>query len=221
MIGHGPELTATGTSIYDKLERAWFSTTMPLGERCRLVSKYFYEAHLDLGRTAALLKTTPAEFEAMLLLGALDETSLNHISAANPPKTTWLLLSEAEPEEVIVALGALESRDIAEDPSTCVYQAIKDYSGPSLCERVASLSPDTLQHMHKKGLEYGALDEFCAKFLSSVAHQRKCGKVLTEKQSKKLTEILQMLVNKRVVLADSADGDQDYCNEVLKSLGHI
>ena len=92
----------------EEIKRIWSDSNILLGDKINDISSLFYSEGLDLAGTAAFIKATPSELDALLSLGDLDEGILNLISKVNPPKTTWTMLGNASDEEVIEALNALD-----------------------------------------------------------------------------------------------------------------
>lgn len=209
----------------DAIKIAWNDSDTDLGYKIMEISKAFYSTGLDLAATAAYIKATPTELASLLALSALDEEIIRLISEIDPPKTTWTIIANASPEEIEQALNALKENK-AKDPgkrvdcalSAFVYQKMIEISGPPSEQKVAGLSGDILKHALKKGDDFNSLSEWEKKFLKSVANQKKMGKVLSDKQAKKLKDILGSLVDKDVIKRDSIDGDQDICDEILDAL---
>lgn len=209
----------------ESIRDAWSDASLPLGKKIALVSTLYYSAGLDLGTTAAYIRATPSELDALLTLGNLDDELLDAISKANPSMTTWTFLGNATDEEVMRALGALRERDsrnasgaMAEGAGECVYQSMVEIAAPTIEMKVANLSSEVITRAEKKSEEYGVLDDWKRKFLKSVAAQKKRGKTLSYKQADKLTEILRELVESDVVKRDSLDGDQSVCDAILDAL---
>lgn len=88
----------------DQIKTNWEDKDIKLGDKISSISDLFYSEGLDLSGTAAFIKATPSELEALLSLGALNSEILDMISDVNPPKTTWTMLGNASDEEIIEAL---------------------------------------------------------------------------------------------------------------------
>ena len=71
----------------------------------------------------------------------------------------------------------------------------------------------------KKGENFNALSDWEKKFLKSVSGQKKRGRMLTDKQVMQVMKILGNLVDKKAILRNSIDGDQDICDRILDALG--
>ena len=216
----------------DKLEAleiikgAWNDRTIKLGDKINTISEAYYDAGLDLATTAAFIKATPAELDSLLGLSEFDEDIIEELSKANPPKTTWSVLASASEEEIKQALKALEddkdssqAKSLNFTKSEFVYQKMVEISGPSVEQRVGSLSADDLKHLLKKGTSFGALSDWETRFLKSIAAQKNKGKVFSEKQTARLINIIEALVNKGAITRNSIDGDQDICDRILDALG--
>lgn len=208
------------------VKEVWNDPDITLGQRINSISEAYYSTGLDLATTAAYIKATPAELDALLELSEFDEDIIEKISKANPPKTTWSVLASASDEEVIQALQALERDDIGAQQkdshltmSEFVYNTMVEISGPSLEQRIGNLSGDDLKHILKKGQDFNALSEWETKFLKSIAAQKKRGKVLSDKQSAQLIKISEGLVSKGAITRNSIDGDQEICDRILDALG--
>ena len=210
----------------EKVKEIWNDPDITLGQKINSVAETYYSTGLDLATTAAYIKATPAELDALLELSEFDEDVIEMISKANPPETTWIMLASASEEEVIQAIKALENdgngtqqKDAHLTMSEFVYHTMVEVSGPSVEQRVGNLSGDDIKHILKKGQDFNALDAWQIKFLKSLATQKKRGKVLSEKQSTHLIKIIESLVSKGAITRNSIDGDQDICDRILDALG--
>ena len=94
-----------------------------------------------------------------------------------------------------------------------------EVSGPTLEDRVASISGDDLKYISIKAASFDVLNKWESKFLTSIANQKKIGKVLSDKQIDKLIPLLEKLSEKEVITRDSIDNDQAICNRILDALG--
>lgn len=110
------------------IRKTWDSENLSLEEKIVTISEAFYSVGLDIATTANFIKTTPAELYAFLSLSNLDEGMIRMISDANPPKTTWPLLSSGNDDEIKKALSALSdsSRSKNESVSEFIYQHTSD-----------------------------------------------------------------------------------------------
>ncbi len=214
---------------FEALERinvAWNSTGFTLGERIKNISSDFYAVGLDLATTAAFIKATPAELDALLSLGSLDDDIIDLISEVNPPKTTWTLLASASDEEIRQALKALEHAKITHEDkqgstsvSEFVYQQMLDVAGPTTEQLVGMLTGSELGHALKKGQDFNVLSEWDNKFFKSIVVQKKRGKALSTKQLAIMIRILTDLANRGVIKRNSIDGDEEICDKILDAIG--
>lgn len=210
----------------EQIKAVWVDETMPLGQRIVDISSAFSSAGLDLATTAAFIHATPAELDFFLALGELDDETIEAISELNPPKTTWVMLASANDEELESALAALRNDRNAEGrPSSLhsvaeyLYVTMVEVEGPTIEQKVGNLPGDTLRHALKKGEDFKALGAWDAKFLKSVAGQKKRGKVLSDRQVNQLIRILGELADAGAIVRNSIDGDADICDDILDALG--
>lgn len=210
----------------EEIKRVWDDKNVDLGEKILTISTAFHSAGLNLATTAAYIKATPIELDSLLALGELDDDIISTIARVNPPKTTWTMLASASDEEIEKALKALELGKGKTQPegahytaSEFVYQTMMEISGPTMEQKVASLSGDDLKHALKKGEDFNILNDWEKKFLKSVAAQKKRGKVPTDKQVASLIKALMGLVTKGAIVRNSIDGDQEICDRILDALG--
>lgn len=210
----------------EKIKGYWNDGKMPLGKKIVEISNEFYSVGLDLPTTAAFIKATPAELDALLSLGALDDAIIDEISKIDPPKTAWALLANASDEEIHQALSALREKDPPEEDgkkrastTSFVYQQMLEASGPTIEQRVSSLSGFDLYHAWEKNAGFDALGKKSADFLRSVSIQKKKGRTLTRKQLPWLIDILSDLADKKVIVRDSIDGDKEICDRILDAIG--
>lgn len=210
----------------EAVKELWLNANLPLGEKAAAISNEFYAAGLDFATTAAYIKATPSELDALLEIGGFDDEVLERISAVNPPKTTWAMLASASDEEIETALTALERKATSnqEAPKSSrtefFYYAMIEVAEPSLEQKAAALSSDALWHAVTKAEHFdGALNDWETKFLKSVATQKKRGKSLSEKQGASIAKACKKLVDRGILSRQSIDGDQAYCDEIMDALG--
>ena len=208
----------------EKIKETWDNPDIKLSEKITEISNLFYSVGLDLPGTAQYIKATPAELDALLSLGGLNEDIIKLISDVNPPETTWTLLANAGDDEIKQALKVIKSNKSSDNHfdmplSEYVYQQMLEVAGPSPERRVGLLSGEEIRKIRKKGEDFNALSDWEVKFLKSLASQKKLGKTLSQKQSSRLLEILNNLADKGAIKRDSIDGDQELCNKVLDAIG--
>ncbi len=214
---------------YEALERidaAWKNSELPLGEKITSISNDFYSVGLDLASTAAYIKATPAELDALLSLSALDDDIIEMISNVAPPKTTWALLANASDDEIRQALNALakakgtqEEKQNPTSVSEFVYQQMLDVAGPTPEQLVGMLTGNELGHALKKGQDFNILSDWDNKFFKSVVVQKKRGKALSSKQLGVLIRILAELADRGAIKRNSIDGDEEICDKILDAIG--
>ena len=209
-----------------RIDAAWNNDSLSLGEKITSISSDYYAVGLDLATTAAFIKATPAELDALLSLSELDDDIIKTISEVDPPKTTWALLANASDDEIRQALKALTQAKNTHDEkqtitsmSKFVYQQMLDVAGPTPEQLVGMLTGNELGHALKKGQDFNALTDWENKFFKSVVVQKKRGKALTNKQLAKLIQILTELANRGVIKRDSIDGDEAICDKILEAIG--
>ena len=209
-----------------RIDAAWNNDSLSLGEKITSISSDYYAVGLDLATTAAFIKATPAELDALLSLSELDDDIIKTISEVDPPKTTWALLANASDDEIRQALKALtqaknthEEKHTITSVSEFVYQQMLDVAGPTPEQLVGMLTGNELGHALKKGQDFNALTDWENKFFKSVVAQKKRGKALSDKQLAKLIQILTELANRGVIKRDSIDGDEAICDKILEAIG--
>ena len=208
------------------IKDAWQNKSITLGEKIDSISEAYYSAGLDLDTTAAFIKATPAEFSSLLELSEFDDDIIEEISKVNPPKTTWSVLASASDDEILQALKALENdkdnsqaKSLHYTKSEFVFQKMVEVSGPTVEQKISSLTGDDLKHLHKKGTDFNALNDWQSKFLKSVAGQKKRGKTLSDKQAVQLIKIIRTLIDRGAIKRNSIDGDKEICDRILDTLG--
>lgn len=210
----------------EKIDKAWNNDDLSLGEKITEISSDFYAVGLDLATTAAYIKATPAELDALLSLSVLDDDIIDMISKADPPKTTWALLASASDEEIRQALKAFidpKGAPVRIKGSTSVsefiYQQMLDVAGPTPEQLVGMLTGNDLGHALKKGQDFDALSDWENKFFKSVVAQKKRGKALSTKQLSVIIRILTDLADRGVIKRNSIDGDKEICDKILNAIG--
>ena len=210
----------------ERINAAWNNASLSLGEKITSISNDYYAVGLDLATTAAFIKATPAELDALLTLSALDDDIIKTISDVDPPKTTWALFANASDDEVREALKALtqaknshDEKQTSTSVSEFVYQRMLDVAGPTPEQLVGMLTGNELGHALKKGQDFNVLSDWENKFYKSVVVQKKRGKALSNKQLAVLIDILTELANRGVIKRNSIDGDEAICDKILKAIG--
>lgn len=207
------------------IKSTWDDTKIPLGRKASVISEEFYSAGLDFATTAAYIRATPAEFDALLEIGALDDEVLERVSAVNPPKAAWTMLSNATDEEVCQALSAIErSRGASSEPRSSitelVYFSMIEVAEPTSEQRAALISSNALWHAVTKAEHFdSALNSWETNFMKDVAGKKKRGNTLTEKQGANIAKICAKLAKRGIISRESIDGDQELCDEILDALG--
>ena len=208
------------------INEIWHNSKLTLGEKIKGISDCYYDVGLDLASTAAFIKATPAELDAMLDLSSLDEEIIDLISEANPPQTTWALLANGSDEEIKQAISAYElMKDVHRDEtkpravSEFIYQQMLDVSGPTTEQRVGMLSGNDLQCALKKAQSFGVLSDWEKRFFTGIVAQKKKGKTLSMKQVDHLLPILNDLADRGVISRNSIDGDNIVCDRILDAIG--
>ena len=72
----------------ENIKMIWNDENSELGYKMEKISSYFYSNGLDLISTAAFIKCTPSELDALLSMAGLEDELITRISKINPPKTT-------------------------------------------------------------------------------------------------------------------------------------
>lgn len=201
------------------IKKAWDEEGLSLENKIFSISDAFYSVGLDIATTASFIKATPAEFDAFLSLSNLDDDMIRIISEANPPKTIWPLLASGNDNEIKKALDALltTTRSKNESVSEFVYQQMIEVAGKTPERLISQLTGDELLYLANKAKSFSVTEKE-VKFLTSVAGQKKRGKVLSEKQIIVVRSILNGLADNKVIQRNSIDGDQELCDKVLDSI---
>ena len=203
----------------ENIKEAWTKTDISLADKVTTISNNFYSVGLDLASTAEYIKATPAELDAILCLGGLNEEILERLSKINPPETTWELFANASENEINQALDALEQKTVDDSHlSEFVFRHMSEVAGPSVNQRVGMLTSSDIKKVRVKGEEFKALSEKEIKFLKSIAVKR-YSTDLSDAQLEWFKDILIKLVEKGAIKRDSIDGDADLCNRILDALG--
>ena len=202
------------------IKKTWDSESLSLEDKIITISDAFYSVGLDIATTANFIKTTPAEFYAFLSLSNLDEDMIRMISDANPPKTTWPLLSSGNDEEIKKALKALSatSRSHNESVSEFIFQQMIEVAGSTSEQLISELTGGELFTLAKKAKSFTSVLPNTLKILNNLAGQKKRGKVLSEKQIALLKSLLNELADNKVIQRNSIDGDEELCDKVLDAL---
>lgn len=202
------------------IKEKWAEDNLSLEDKIISISSAFYSVGLDIATTANYIRVTPAEFDAFLSLSNLSDEMIRMISEANPPKTTWPLLASGNDEEIKKALSALSASSSLrnESVSEFIYQQMIEVAGETPEQQISQLTGGELFYLAGKAKNFSVAEKGI-KFLSSVAGQKKTGKVLNEKQINVLMDILKDLADNNVIQRNSIDGDKELCDKVLDAIG--
>jgi hypothetical protein len=192
-----------------------------LGEWVSEVSSAFFENGLDLIPAAELIEAQPAELYAALSLATLSDENLVLVSKYNPPITTWFFLAECPPDDLAEVLETVDKRPNGVSASEATSEAVRQRLGPSIADSIAELDSRAFAYLAEKALQHGALSEKGRRALKSFGAWLRTGKPLTLKQVSYAHSLIQELVNKGVVAANSPDGDEEIMLAALKAVGRL
>jgi hypothetical protein len=201
----------------ERLVQAW-QAQGDFMEWVRGTADAYFASMYSLEAAALAVRSTVAEFQAVLNLSLLEDDDLNRIASARPPKTTWLSLAQASSTSLTAALEALERRGSDESPFYVVRQALSEIEGPTVQEKVAALSGKTVEQMAAKAVQYKLLATKQQQAIANFAALKRRGTPLTPAQVAYLGNLLEQLVAGGAVRPDSPDNDQDHCDAVLAAL---
>ena len=94
-----------------------------------------------------------------------------------------------------------------------------EVAGETPEQLVSQLTGGEMFYLANKGRNFNSVNQKSLKYLNSFAAQKKRGKVLSEKQTAILIDILNELADNNVIQRDSIDGDKELCNTVLDAIG--
>jgi len=191
----------------------------PLGEWVSEVSSAFFENGLDLVPAAELIEAQPAELYAALSLATLSDDNLDLVSKYNPPITTWFFLAECPPDELAEVLEIVDQRPKGVSASQATSEAVRQKLGPSIADSIAELDSRVFTYLAEKALQHGALTEKNRGALKSFGARLRTGKPLTLKQVAYAHGLIEELVIKGVISANSPDGDEEIMLAALKAVG--
>lgn len=204
---------------YTSLIFAWSAfDDLPFNEWIIGVSESYFRAGVGLKIASAILDVRPAELQAALNLGILDDNDLQLLANLEPPKTTWFSLASASTEEIQAGIEALKTVRVGQSPSTVVNDAIKAINGPTSLERIASLSSNAFGHAARKAEAYDLLSEKSRKALKNWQSNIRTGKGLTPAQAAYAKSLFQQLADGGAIVRNSADEDTEICDEILDAL---
>lgn len=203
------------------LRTAWESASSgkPLESWVTEISQAYFDSGLSLASAARIAGARQAEFLAVLQLASLDQDSLSLVSQSNPPKTTWLTLAKASKETIELCLEQLRDDAGKHAAVAIVGNLVRSRSNDAAFDAVATLPGEVIVHFGKKAKEYGALSENNRKALLSMGRSKAAGRVLSAAQRKYLADLLRQLYLDGVVSTESKDGDQPFCDLVIKAVG--
>ena len=116
------------------------------------------------------------------------------------------------------ALSRMQKSKNKSSPCMVVDDAIESVGGGGPSTRVSKLTGEVISHAAKKAVDYNALNPVARGALKRFGSMRKSGKIMTPKQIGYLQSLLEDLVKRGVIRANSPDGDQEICNQIIKAL---
>lgn len=203
---------------------AWQRQRTPFDRWIRSVTDEFERSQrtrspLGLNEAALVTGATQAEIAAVLRLGSLDDDSLRLLSQHPPPMTTWLVLGEATPDLVRVAVQALDQRSSGERASVVLARALGLTNDGEKYGRLARISGESLLSMARRASEYEVLRPKDRKFLYSIGQRFKAGnRDLSPAQMTYLEGTLETLSLAGLLKSGPEDSDKAACEEVAKAL---
>lgn len=196
----------------------WNQDRDPFDRWVRDVTLTYTESRLQLEAAARLVRTTPAEIEAVLKLATMEDETLELLSEQVPPKTTWFTLADATHEGVEASLKALRDAGPGDAPSRIVHDAIRDIQGPPAEERIAALDAEVFGHLAKKAKQYDLLTGNSRAFLVNVAKRKRSGRPPTPRQIAYAHNLIKDLISGGALKRNSPDGDQELVDAVLDAV---
>ena len=200
------------------LKAAWEANGLGFADRVKSVRDAYERTALTLEAASSLLEVNPAELEALLHLGMMDEGDIQVLAEDVPPKSTWFLLAAATSDGVREALAALKDSD-GRPAFEVVEEALRRVEGPSEDDLVSSLPAEVFKHLASKAKQYNALTPKARKALADFGVRIKGGRPLTPRQLAWAVGLLEQLSDARVVVRNSPDGDVAICDQVLDAIG--
>lgn len=182
------------------------------------VTLTYTESRLQLEAAARLVRTTPAEIEAVLKLATMEDETLELLNEQVPPKTTWFTLADATHEGVEAALKALRNSGPGDAPSRVVHEALRDIEGPPAEERIAGLEAEVFGHLAKKAKQYDLLSGNSRSFLVNVAKRKRSGRPPTPRQIAYAHNLIKDLIAGGALKRNSPDDDQELVDAVLDAV---
>ena len=183
-------------------------------------SDTYFRSGLDLKQSARLIGARPAEVQAALDLASLSEEELQIFSNLKPARTTWFLLSAASHDALSAAAAALgRVQDQKEKPFEIVSKAIRESSGPSALEKVASLSSDAFKYAADAADAYGLLNDKSRNALRNFARAKRTGKSISMQQAAYALDLIQQLLQAGSLSNNASDGHQELSSELLAAIG--
>jgi hypothetical protein len=183
--------------------------SIPFDDWILQVSEAVSQLGLGLSRSAKLVDVTSAEMFAIMKLATLPDESIKLFKSKTPPKTTWLLLASASPEEIELALNILEVLKRGQSPFEAVKSQLTTQAPEQLWVSATQLPPEALKLAAGLAEEYSALTPRQRTALKNFAAKAKKGDEFTIPQAKFLSDLLKLLVEQGVVKSSSSGRDSE------------
>jgi len=204
----------------EALLAAWNATRVPLSTWVRGLEAAYNESGMDLLDAAEIVESTAAELEAVIRLALLDDSALEFVSNANPPMTTWLLLSEVASDDIPAVLKAAAGIGNAQSDYQRMVQALNAVTGSAPEGAVQNLDPTLFDFALMKATAYSVWPQGSRHYgaFRSFASRRRSGRPLTSRQTAYAIGLLQEIVEADAIHVPSPDGDDDLCQLLIEAV---
>lgn len=203
---------------------AWRGERVPFNKWVRAVTTEYERSQrtrFPIGLNAAALATgaTQAEIAAVLILGSLDDQTLELLANHPPPMTTWLDLGEASPDVVRLAIEVLEKRDKSQRATQALAKLLAKPNPTEKYRRLKNISADALKAMAGRAAKYEVLRPKDRRFLYSIGQSFEKGRRdLSPGQLSYLEGVLESLETAGILKNAPGEDDQEACAEILRAL---
>lgn len=202
------------------LKEAWSGRRRPLVSWVRSVEDAFSRSNLVIADAAELIDSTEAELEAVLRLCLLEDNILDLVSEADPPMTTWLLLTEVPSADIPEVLEAASNVTTVQSDYQRMDAAIREVTGRSSVSAVQNIDPDLLDFALRKATAYSIWPQTKKHYraLRDFASRRRSSRPLTARQTAYARSLLNEIVESGAIRVPSPDGDDELCGAILKAI---
>jgi hypothetical protein len=206
-----------------KIEKLWGSSDADISIWVRDFANNFYDLGLQgmEWRVSKQLRIPLAELVSVLKLASLSDAELSSVAEVNPPRVFWLQIADAKDPDELKALLTKFEKNVQMPSMAAVKKFFEDEIPVTLFDLVRELPAENFWYLAKKTKSVGFGSPKDRSLLASCAKKRGSGEPITIPQAKWATDIIERLIEGRILTVSELEEDSDENLKILKNLNQI